>query len=207
MTPSLTIVRELTELQAACRACTRCVEDGILPEANPTFGGNAGARIFLVGQAPGPVEREERIPFRGRAGKELVRWMARAGFASEAEFRAEVYICSVMRCFPGRTPDGRGDRRPPPAAVANCSGWLDRELALLRPAGILAVGQLAIERFLGRGKLDGLVGTAYGSDPVVIPLPHPSGQSRWLNLAENRARLERALGLVSELRERCRTAS
>ncbi len=207
MTPSRSTINQLKELQVACRACTRCVDDGILPEANPTFSGNAGCRIFLVGQAPGPVEREARIPFMGRAGRELFRWMARAGWSSEEEFRAHVYMCSMIRCFPGRTPDNRGDKRPPPGAVANCSHWLEQELALLRPVGILAVGQMAIGRFVGRGKLDEVVGAAYGSDPVVIPLPHPSGQSRWLNDPGNRERLARALDLVSELRERCLTES
>jgi uracil-DNA glycosylase len=176
------------------------VDDGTLPEANPTFEGPFGARWMLVGQAPGPAERETRRPFSGRAGKELTRWMLRAGFASEEDFRAHVYICSVIRCFPGRTPDNRGDRRPPPRAIANCRPWMDAELELLRPRVIVAVGQLAIERFLGPGRLEERVGQSFGRKPVVVPLPHPSGQSRWLNDEPNRERLARAIGLLSELR-------
>jgi uracil-DNA glycosylase len=132
--------------------------------------------------------------------------MLRAGFASAEEFRARVYIAAMMRCFPGRSPKG-GDLRPPPRAVANCSGWLDAELALLRPPVIIPVGQLAIARFLGPGPLEERVGRSFGSQPVILPLPHPSGQSRWLNTSVNRARLERALGLLSGLREKeCSTA-
>jgi uracil-DNA glycosylase len=131
--------------------------------------------------------------------------MARAGFRSDEEFRSFTYIAAVMRCFPGRNPRGKGDRRPSAREIANCSHWLNSELELLRPRVILAVGQLAIGRFLGPGRLEERVGRQFGEDPVVIPLPHPSGQSRWLNSPANRDRLERALALVSEWRERCAT--
>ena len=195
----------LQRLQAACRTCTRGVEDGFLEEANPTFAGSAGATFFLVGQAPGQVERETRRPFSGRAGRELARWMVRAGFKSDEEFRSQTYIAAVMRCFPGRLPSGKGDRRPPPGPVANCSHWLDAELQLLKPRVLIPVGQLAIERFLGAGPLEERVGRSFGEDPVVVPLPHPSGQSRWLNSAANRARLYAALRLLFELRKECLT--
>ena len=197
--------RRLAILQAEARACTRCVLDGLLTEASPTFSGDASARFFLVGQAPGPVELHSRRPFDGRAGKELWRWMARAGFHSDQEFRSFTYIAAVMRCFPGRNPRGDGDRRPSAREIANCSSWLEAELDLLRPRVVLAVGQLAITRFLGPGSLEERVGLQFGQEPVVIPLPHPSGQSRWLNTPANRERLERALALVSEWRERCAT--
>ena len=200
MSPIRTTEATLLEHQARCRACTRCVHDGTLPEANPTFEGNFGARMLLVGQAPGPAERETRRPFSGRAGQELTRWMLRAGFESAEEFRLQVYLCSIIRCFPGRTQDGRGDRRPPRQAILNCAPWLDAELEMLRPAVVIAVGQLAIERFLGPGPLEDRVGRSFGSSPVVVPLPHPSGQSRWLNAASNRVLLEQALALLSKLR-------
>jgi uracil-DNA glycosylase family 4 len=191
---------DLIAHQAACRRCTTCVDGGIIPEANPTFEGRWGAPFFLVGQAPGPVERESRKPFSGRAGKELDRWMLRAGFESPDEFRRLTYIASLMRCFPGRTPAGKGDLKPPPAAVANCAHWLDAELRLLKPTVLILVGQLAIARFLGPGRLDDRVGFRFGERPVIVPLPHPSGQSRWLNEPANRQRLDTALALISELR-------
>jgi uracil-DNA glycosylase family 4 len=193
---------ELLALQVACRNCHVCVEAGIIPEANPTFEGRWGAPFFLVGQAPGPVERESRKPFSGRAGKELDRWMLRAGFETPDEFRRLTYIASLMRCFPGRTPAGKGDLKPPPAAVANCAHWLDAELRILKPKVLILVGQLAIARFLGPGPLDDRVGHAYGDGPVMVPLPHPSGQSRWLNDQANRERLAAALALLGQLRLR-----
>jgi uracil-DNA glycosylase len=176
------------------------VDKGIIPEANPTFQGQWGAAFLLVGQAPGPAERESRRPFSGRAGKELDRWMVRAGFASPEEFRRLTYIAAVMRCFPGRNADGTGDLRPPPAAIASCAHWLDAELRLLRPKAIFLVGQMAIERFLGPGKLEDRVGRRFGDRPVMVPLPHPSGQSRWLNDGGNRERLATALELIGDLR-------
>ena len=190
----------LLALQAECRACHVCVDQGIIPEANPTFEGRWGAPFFLVGQAPGPVERESRRPFSGRAGQELDRWMLRAGFASPEEFRQLTYIAALMRCFPGRNRTGNGDLKPPPAAVANCAHWLDAELRLLKPQVLILVGQLAIARFLGPGRLEDRIGHRFGERPVMIPLPHPSGQSRWLNDPANRERLAVALELVGQLR-------
>jgi uracil-DNA glycosylase len=110
------------------------------------------------------------------------------------------YLAAVMRCFPGRLPSGKGDRPPPARAMRNCASWLEAELALLRPRVLVPVGQLAIRRFLGPGSLEERIGRTFGSDPVVIPLPHPSGQSRWLNDAANRERLGRALDALGEQR-------
>ena len=191
---------ELFALQAACRGCHVCVDEGIIPEANPTFEGRWGAPFFLVGQAPGPVERESRRPFSGRAGKELDRWMVRAGFESSEEFRRLTYIAALMRCFPGRNRSGNGDLKPPPRAVANCSPWLDAELRILKPKMLIPVGQLAIARFLGPGRLEDRVGRKFGDRPVMVPLPHPSGQSRWLNDPANRQRLTAALALIEQFR-------
>lgn len=186
--------------QAACRACRVCVDQGIIPEANPTFHGRWGAPFFMVGQAPGPAEHESRMPFSGRAGKELDRWMLRAGFRDRDEFRRLTYIAALMRCFPGRNRNNTGDLRPPPAAVANCAHWLDAELRLLKPKVLVLVGQMAIARFLGKGSLEERVGKRFGERPVLVPLPHPSGQNRWLNEPANRERLAAALEIISELR-------
>src|ERR1700687_4728484 len=190
----------LLGLQAACSACHVCVDEGIIPEATPTFAGQWRAPFFLVGQAPGPVERESRRPFSGRAGKELDRWMVRAGFASADEFRRLTYIAALRRCFPGRNRAGNGDLKPPPKAVANCAHWLDAELQILNPKVLILVGQLAIARFLGPGPLEDRVGRQFGERPVMVPLPHPSGQSRWLNDPANRKRLAAALAVVDQLR-------
>jgi uracil-DNA glycosylase len=178
------------------------VEDGIIERAAPCFEGGPEAVFFLVGQAPGPTEVVHQRPFMGRAGHILSRWMARAGFESDEEFRRFTYIAALMRCFPGRNSRGSGDRPPPVPAVRNCSSWLEAELELLRPPVIIPVGQLAIRRFLGPGPLEERVGKTFGDQPLFVPLPHPSGQSRWLNQPANRERLGAALVRIGELRDR-----
>jgi uracil-DNA glycosylase family 4 len=192
--------------QVACRACRACVDGGIIPEANPTFQGEWGAPFLLVGQAPGPTERISRRPFSGRAGQELDRWMLRAGFESAEEFRRLTYIAALMRCFPGRNAAGTGDLRPPPAGIATCAHWLDAELRMLEPRVVIPVGQMAIARFLGPGALEERVGKRFGERPVVVPLPHPSGTSRWLNDPVNRERLAVALAMIGDLRSRLTNA-
>ena len=126
--------------------------------------------------------------------------MIRAGFADAEEFRRLTYIAALMRCFPGRNEQNTGDLRPPPAGMANCAHWLEAELRLLKPKVLILVGQMAITRFLGPGSLEDRVGKRFGDRPVMVPLPHPSGQSRWLNEPANRERLAGALALIGELR-------
>jgi uracil-DNA glycosylase len=155
---------------------------------------------MLVGQAPGQSEAVDRRPFIGRAGRTLFRWMARAGI-SEGAFREHVYIAAVTRCYPGPHPSGRGDRVPSPRERALCAPWLDAELAAIRPALVIPVGRLAIERFVGAAPLDQLVGRALAADhpggrTAVIPLPHPSGASSWIHAPGHPELLDRALALL-----------
>ena len=194
MTRRRSSYRSLASLQRDNRGCSACAEAGFRLESVPVFEGHGGQRAFILGQAPGAVEGVERRPWRGRAGKTLRGWLA----MDEAAFYTTFYCASVTRCYPGRAVSGSGDRTPTPREQELCAFWRDWELRLVAPRLILAVGGLAIGRLLGERSL-GCVGGrfAYG-DAAVVPLPHPSGTNRWLNLAENRARLEQALGLVRE---------
>jgi uracil-DNA glycosylase len=187
--------RSLASLQRDNRACRACAEAGFPLESPPVLEGRPGQRAMLIGQAPGVVEGLERRPWRGRAGQTLRRWL---GLDEEA-FYATFYCCSVTRCFPGRSPSGRGDRVPTPRELELCRFWLDWELRLLRPELVVTVGGLAAARVLGIRRLTEHVGeqTGFGG-AVAIPLPHPSGASGWLNVPENRARLERAAALVQQ---------
>ena len=151
---------------------------------------------MLIGQAPGITELEVRRPFQGRAGKELFRWLGSVGIA-EGSFRDRVYMTAVTKCYPGKSPSGSGDRRPSPREIALCSPFLEAQLDLIRPVAILLVGGLAIERYFPKKPLTELVGQRFERDgTALIPLPHPSGASRWLNVPEHRVLLQRALGHV-----------
>lgn len=191
--------RSLPMLLAAHRdaltTCRRCGHSD--QRVMPIISEARRPRVMLVGQAPGKSELEDRRAFTGRAGRTLFRWLERAGM-DEAVFRRDVYIAAVTRCYPGPSPSGRGDRVPSPEEQALCAPWLDAELDLIRPALIIPVGRLAIDRFLDSEPLDRLVGRVHVAEvrgrPVkVIPLPHPSGASSWVNAAANRALLDRAL--------------
>ena len=140
---------------------------------------------MLVGQAPGQVERESQRPFSGRAGKTLFKWLAQAGLGEE-QARDRIYIAAVTRCYPGPSPSGRGDRVPSPLEQANCAGWLDAELEIMRPWLVIPVGRLAIDRFLGRVPLEQVIGREHsvelgGRATRIVPLPHPSGASSWIH--------------------------
>lgn len=192
---------------AELAACRRCAAE-LPPGALPVIPESRAPRAMLVGQAPGPTEATIRRPFQGRAGKTLFRWLARAGLA-EAEARQFFWIAAVTRCYPGPHPGGRGDRLPTAGERARCAPWLEAELALVRPAFVVTLGRLAADRFLvSRGRppapLTALVGGVHagvaGGRPVpVLPLPHPSGASGWLNAAEHRLLLDGALERLAAL--------
>ena len=203
-------VDAIDAIQRDHRACVRCVSAGYLRRAHPVFSGRTGQRIMLVGQAPGPVEDDVTRPFAGRSGANLMRWFVRAGFADEAAVRERVFMTSMTTCFPGRRPGNTGDRRPSAAEVASCSSWLDGYLEVLKPALIVCIGTVAHSRFLPGRRLEDVVGQAWTergelalgeprTAPALLPLPHPSGQSRWLNDAANLRLLDRALERLGEL--------
>ncbi len=161
----------------------------------------AASRVILIGQAPGDKEPKLGRPFAWTAGKTLFKWFHGALGWSEDEVRGRFYFAAVCRCFPGKRPEG-GDRVPAPDEIAECSTWLEREFALLRPALVLPVGKLAIAQFLGERPLAETVGRsfaiAYRGHPVdCIPLPHPSGASPWHRMEPGRTRLQEALTLVA----------
>jgi uracil-DNA glycosylase len=197
MTVRKSSYRSLASLARDLSRCRACVEAGYPLESRPVRAPGAGQRAYLFGQAPGVVEGEERLPWRGDAGRRLRRWLE----LDEDEFYATFHCASVTRCYPGRAPSGRGDRTPTPREQELCRFWRNWELELLRPGLIVTVGLLPLRGLLGLSSLTPCIGERYalGGTPVV-PLPHSSGASGWLNSAENKERLARALELVkSEL--------
>ena len=183
----------LAALQRETAACRACAEAGYPLESLPVFEGGAGQRAYLLGQAPGVLEGEQRRPWRGRAGQALRRWLE----LDEEAFYSTFYCASVTRCYPGRASSGGGDRVPARREQELCAFWREWELRLLRPQLIVTVGLLAARSLLGVRGLDECIGSSFEHEgAAVIPLPHPSGVSRWLNMPVNQRRLTDALALV-----------
>jgi len=182
-------------------ACRACHQAGFLADVGPVRHPWAPQqRTMIVGQAPGLQTELRRFHFAGPGGKLLGQWLARAGYDPE-NWRDACYITSMTRCFPGKSPRGKGDRKPGPAELSLCRPFLDEELRLVKPEVIVPLGALAIEAFLGRCSLDAVVGTMPTVDGrLVLPLPHPSPVSRWLNDPEHRRLVDRAIELLADAR-------
>jgi uracil-DNA glycosylase family 4 len=185
--------RSLASLQRDNRGCRACGEAGFRIESPSVLEGHAGQQAYILGQAPGVIEGEQGRPWRGRAGQTLRRWLR----LDEDEFYETFYCASVTRCYPGRAAAGGGDRTPSAREQELCSFWREWELRLLGPRLIVPVGGLAIRQLLGLSSLDASVGQRFDhSQAVAVPLPHPSGVSRWMNKPENQRRVERAVALI-----------
>ena len=146
-------------LQACVANCTLCpLHAG---RTRTVFGvGDRAADWLIVGEAPGAEEDRKGEPFVGRAGRLLDAMLAALGHS-----RSEVYIANVVKCRPPE------NRDPRPEEADSCAPYLDRQIALLAPRVILAVGRVAAQRLLGSeapvGRLRGRV-HRYG--PADIPL-------------------------------------
>jgi uracil-DNA glycosylase family 4 len=190
----------LKALQQDMRGCRLCLDHGHDITPGAIFSGETGARVMLIGQAPGVTEVEAKRPFNAGSGTRLFEWLGQAGL-DEADFRGRQYMTAVTKCFPGKASDGGGDRVPTREEQSLCRPYLDAELELVDPKLILPVGRLAINLFYpARQPLTAIIGTeTRHGDRWVIPLPHPSGASRWHQIDANRARIRQAIELI-ELR-------
>lgn len=171
---------ELEAAVAACRACGLC--NG---RTQAVFGaGSRHAEWMVVGEAPGETEDRLGEPFVGQAGKLLDNMLAAIGLSRQAELDLAsapvqdaagralrgVYIANVIKCRPP------GNRNPEPDEVAQCEPWLRRQVALVQPKIILAMGRFAAQALLQTtepiGRLRGRVHHYHGV-PVVVTY-HPA---------------------------------
>ncbi|MCB0190931.1 MAG: hypothetical protein KDJ65_03205, partial [Anaerolineae bacterium] len=190
----------LDALHQELRSCRKCAEAGYFIDSTPVFAGPASAQVMIVGQAPAKVEAgKDGLPFGLRRGGQrslLWDWLEQAGWA-EDEFRARHYLSAITKCYPGKSKHGQGDRVPTAAERRLCASWRTQERAIIQPKIIIAIGRISIEQFLPELKgqpLDTFIGQTFQRGATfIVPLPHPSGVSRWLNRAENRAKVDEAL--------------
>jgi len=152
---------ELADAVRNCRLCALCET-----RTQTVFGtGDRGARLMVVGEAPGAEEDRQGEPFVGRAGMLLNSMLRAAGFE-----RGQVYIANVLKCRPPN------NRDPSLEESDRCLPYLRRQVELVGPRAILCVGRIAAQRLLGReeplGRLRGRV-HRLGTVPVVVTY-HPA---------------------------------
>jgi uracil-DNA glycosylase len=161
----------LESVDAVAKAVASCTACSLYSGAkNPVPGeGNPHAGFVCVGEAPGQTEDETGRPFVGAAGQLLTKILAAINLTRE-----EVFICNVLKHRPP------GNRNPAPDEIKACSPFLLRQLELLRPRVILALGTFASQTLLQTtqpiGKLRGQVHRYYGV-PLIVTY-HPAALLR-----------------------------
>ena len=128
------------DLVARVQGCVACEElaatrTRVVPGVAPP-----GADVLLVGEAPGAQEDETGVPFVGRSGQLLDGLLGDAGLR-----RDQVAVANVLKCRPP------ANRKPRRAEVARCRPWLDRQVDLVDPVVVVALGGTAAEWFVGPG--------------------------------------------------------
>ena len=135
--------------------------------------GNPSSKIVFIGEAPGREEDLQGLPFVGRAGQLLTKMLAAIGFARE-----EVYITNILKCRPP------GNREPQEDEMTACEPYLVRQLELIRPAMICALGRIAAHGLLKKTTALGILrqGVHYYNDIPVAVTYHPAALLRNPNL-------------------------
>ncbi|MBI4971321.1 MAG: uracil-DNA glycosylase [Candidatus Omnitrophica bacterium] len=155
----------LNELKQQVLPCKLCAE---LAQTRKTvvFGsGDAQAKLMFVGEAPGFDEDQQGLPFVGKAGQLLTKIIESIGLKRE-----DVYIANVLKCRPP------GNRNPLPEEVINCQPYLKKQIALIQPKVICALGNFAAQTLLQTSSsITRLRGKWYQYEGVkVMPTFHPA---------------------------------
>jgi uracil-DNA glycosylase len=178
------------ELSAEISGCSRCAElaesrTHVVPGVRPR-----GARLVLVGEAPGAAEDLAGLPFVGRSGQWLDAALEAAGLD-----RADVAVVNVLKCRP---PD---NRKPKRLEVANCRPWLGAQLALIDASLVVTLGGSAAEWFFGPGaRIGALRGSPHSVDGrSVLVTYHPSAALRFGPRGQPALALAEDLALAARL--------
>lgn len=182
--------RELPTLAAAMAGCVACPELAAARTRVVVGDTPTGARLVLVGEAPGAQEDVTGRPFVGAAGQLLDELLVAVGID-----RSTVAVLNVLKCRP---PANRTPRR---AEAARCAGWLDRQIALVDPALVMTLGRTALTWAMSaavtlaevRGRVHAWRGRR------LVASYHPSAAIRFGPRGEPRAALATDLRLVGDL--------
>jgi len=145
-----------------CQVCKLCST-----RTQTVFGvGHASAQLMIVGEGPGADEDARGEPFVGRAGKLLDEMLKGIGRSrADTESGGSVFIANVVKCRPP------GNRDPEADEVEACRPYLDRQIELVRPKLIVALGRVAAQRLLGSNEpLSRLRGPIHSYGPTQTPL-------------------------------------
>jgi uracil-DNA glycosylase len=131
-------------LREAALVCLRCPHL-VRTRTQVVFGvGNPNAELMFVGEAPGADEDAQGEPFVGRAGQLLTKIIEAMGFRRE-----EVYIANVLKCRPDMPAGVSGNRKPTAEEMKTCLPWLEKQIELIKPRAMVALGATALEGLLG----------------------------------------------------------
>jgi DNA polymerase len=164
-TPPREVPADWDGLRAAVAGCEQCKL--CRTRTNTVFGvGSIKSPLMVVGEGPGADEDAQGEPFVGRAGKLLDQMLAAIGRSrGEAEADKAVFIANVVKCRPP------GNRDPEPDEVEACRPYLDRQISLVKPRLIVALGRVAAQRLLDTdAPLSKLRGPLYHYGPEETPV-------------------------------------
>jgi DNA polymerase len=189
-------LEKLGTLRREILACTLCPHL-VTSRTQVVYGvGNPFSELLFVGEAPGEEEDLQGEPFIGKAGQLLTKIIGAMEYTRE-----EIFIANVLKCRPDMPAGESGNRKPKPAEMATCLPWLTKQIDLIKPKVIVALGLTAVEGLLGepctmrdvRGKW-----LSYNGVPL-MPTYHPAYLLRNQTLAEKRKVWEDMLQVLEKL--------
>jgi uracil-DNA glycosylase family 4 len=153
----------LSQITSEISICERCALH--FSRKKPVPGeGPANAEIILIGEGPGFYENEQGRPFVGPSGKFLDELLQKAGLR-----RQEVFIGNVVKCRPP------GNRDPLPDELAECRGYLERQIAAINPRIIVTLGRFSMAYFFPNSKISAIHGkSAWNNGRLVVAMYHPA---------------------------------
>ena len=179
-------------LRSSCLACTRC--ELCKTRTNVVFGqGVEDAEVLFVGEGPGQNEDEQGLPFVGRSGQLLDKYL----FAIDLDRTKNCYIANIVKCRPPQ------NRDPLPEEQEACSAWLDSQIALMHPKIIVCVGRISAQRYISKDfRVTKEHGLFYNRDGILyMGTFHPAALLR--NPNQKPAAFEDFIALRDKINEIC----
>jgi uracil-DNA glycosylase len=190
------VSEQLAKLRLTVSTCVKCPHLAA-SRHSVVFGvGNPRADVMFVGEAPGADEDMQGEPFVGRAGELLTKIIQTMGFQ-----RSDVFIANVLKCRPSMPAGASGNRQPTPEEMETCLPYLRKQIELIQPKVMVALGGVAMRGLFGkiepmkqmRGRWH-----AFGSIPVMATY-HPSYLLRNHAMSEKRSVWEDMLQVLERL--------